>query len=106
MSLKELEKELNVDYGDLIKWRDVVPTPETVSFADSEDTLRILKYMNDIIDAYGVVSVADYCDLCGTECSYIGNKYGWVNLDAAEVQNSKKNPSEFILALPKPFRIE
>lgn len=38
---------------------------------------EVLTRMDELIDTYGVVSVADLYDLVGITCDYTDNKYGW-----------------------------
>lgn len=44
---------------------------------------EVLTRMEELIDTYGTVSVADLYDLVGTSCNYTDNKYGWTNLNGA-----------------------
>ena len=41
--------------------------------------------MDDILEKYGMVSVADLYDLVGVTGNYTDNKYGWTNLSNAEI---------------------
>ena len=45
----------------------------------------VLSRMDDLIDVYGVVSVADLYDLVGVTGSYTDNKYGWTDIRSATV---------------------
>lgn len=45
----------------------------------------VLSRMDEIIDQYGIISVADFYDLVGVSSSYTDNKYGWVDIRTAEV---------------------
>lgn len=58
----------------------------------------VLNRMDDLIDAYGVVSVADLYDLVGVQGNYTDNKYGWTNLRNAEVRRTRDG---YLLKLPK-----
>ena len=49
------------------------------------DAEAVLSQMNDILDTYKSVSVADLYDLVGLSGNYTDNKYGWTNLSTAEV---------------------
>lgn len=53
----------------------------------------------DIIDNYGVVTIADFYDLVGLNGDWADHKYGWDNLSRATVQRVKEG---YILDLPKP----
>lgn len=58
----------------------------------------VLNRMDDLIDAYGMVSVADLYDLVGVSGNYTDNKYGWTNLRNAEVRRTRDG---YLLKLPK-----
>lgn len=49
------------------------------SRAEAEE---VISQLRDIIDDYGLASVADLYDLVGIETSYTDNKYGWYELNA------------------------
>ena len=52
------------------------------SRGEAED---VLSRMDELIDNYGIVSVADFYDLCGITGSYTDNKYGWTDIRSAQV---------------------
>lgn len=52
------------------------------SRGEAED---VLSRMDELIDNYGIVSVADLYDLVGITGSYTDNKYGWTNIRNAQV---------------------
>lgn len=56
-----------------------------VAFETREKAEKILEQMNEEIDRYGFVTVADYKELCGVAGDYKDNKYGWTNIRDAEV---------------------
>ena len=41
--------------------------------------------MDEIMEEYGIVRVADLFDLVGITGDYTDNKYGWTNIRSAEV---------------------
>lgn len=59
---------------------------------------EVLDRMCELIDTYGVVSVADMYDLVGISCNYTDNKYGWTNLRNAEPVHVRGG---YMLKLPK-----
>ena len=59
---------------------------------------EVLDRMDDLIDNYGMVSVADLYDLVGISGNYTDNKYGWTNLRNADVQRVRDG---YLLKLPK-----
>lgn len=63
----------------------------------------VLSQMNDLIDTYQTVSVADLYDLVGLTGNYTDNKYGWTNLRTAEVVRVRDG---FMLKLPRALPIK
>ena len=59
---------------------------------------EVLDRMQDLIDSYGMVSVADLYDLVGINGSYTDNKYGWTHLRSTDVQRVRDG---YLLKLPK-----
>ena len=59
---------------------------------------EVLDRMQDLIDTYGMVSVADLYDLVGISGRYTDNKYGWTHLRSADVQRVRDG---YLLKLPK-----
>lgn len=64
---------------------------------------EVLTRMDELIETYGVVSVADLYDLVGITCNYTDNKYGWTNIRNAEPIRVRKG---YMLNLPKAIPIE
>ena len=67
------------------------------------DAEQVLSQMNDLIDTYGVASVADLFDLVGVSGNYTDNKYGWTNLRNAEVRRTRDG---YMLDMPKALPIK
>lgn len=63
----------------------------------------VLDRMNELIENYGMVSVADLYDLVGESGAFTNNKYGWTNLRNAEVVRVREG---YMLKLPKAFPID
>lgn len=45
---------------------------------------EVLTRMDELLETYGAVRVADLYDLVGKTCNYTDNRYGWTNLRSAE----------------------
>lgn len=45
----------------------------------------VLARMDELIDTYGMVSVADLYDLVGISGNYTDNKYGWTSIKSARI---------------------
>lgn len=64
--------------------------------ADAEE---VLDNMGDIIERYGVVSVADMYDLVGVTGNYTDYNYGWTDLRTAHVERDRSGG--YFIKLPK-----
>lgn len=62
----------------------------------------VLTRMCELIDTYGIASVADLYDLVGISHNYTDNKYGWTNLRNAETVRVRDG---YMLNLPKALPI-
>lgn len=58
----------------------------------------VITHMDELIETYGIVSVADLYDLVGIAGNYTDNKYGWTNLRNAEPIRINGG---YLLKLPK-----
>lgn len=67
------------------------------------DAEQVISQMEDLIETYGMVSVADLYDLVGISCDYTGNKYGWTNIRNAEVVRTRDG---YMLKMPKALPIK
>lgn len=59
---------------------------------------EVLSSMDELIETYGSVSVADMYDLVGISCEYTDNKYGWKNIRTAEPVHVRDG---YMLKLPR-----
>lgn len=64
---------------------------------------EVLLQMDQLIDNYKMVSVADLYDLVGMSCDYTAQKYGWTNIRNAEVVRVRDG---YRLKLPKILPID
>ena len=78
------------DYDDLI-------------FESRGEAEAALSKMDEVIDAYGTVSVADLYDMCELTAPYTSNKYGWSNIQTAEV--ARLRDGGYVLKLPRALPI-
>lgn len=85
--------------------REVEPRVRTgyihddIVFATRGEAEEVLSLMEEAIEAYDNVSVADMYDLVGeTSSNYTDNKYGWTSLRLAEVKRVRDG---YIIELPK-----
>ena len=78
------------DYDDLI-------------FESRGEAEAALSKMDEVIDVYGTVSVADLYDMCELTAPYTSNKYGWSNIQTAEV--ARLRDGGYVLKLPRALPI-
>lgn len=76
---------------------------EDIIFETRGDAEEVRSLMDELLDQYQVVSVADLYDLAGMSSPYTANKYGWTNLRNAEVVRVRDG---YILKLPKALPIK
>lgn len=95
-------------YGDQVP-RGVMPqlpsrtipsrnTRDDFIIATREDAVLVLERMNDILDKYEVVSVADLNDLVGIPTSHVDNKWGWIYLGDVQIRQVREG---FLIDLPQ-----
>jgi len=63
----------------------------------------VISRMDEIVDMYGRVSVADLYDLVGITGNYTDNNYGWTNLASAEPIRVRDG---YVIKLPKAMPIK
>lgn len=71
---------------------------EDVILESRREAEEVLNRMEDLIDSYGVVSVADLYDLVGISGKYTDNKYGWTNLRGADIERTRDG---YLLVFPR-----
>ncbi len=69
---------LSSGYGNNYSYDDIILT----SRGEAED---VLVRMDELMDSYGLVRVADLKDLVGITGNYTDNKYGWTNIQNAQI---------------------
>lgn len=97
-------------YSDRRDDRRPLDRPRTLGYSYNDIILEtrseaeeVLTRMDEAIDTYGVVSVADLYDLVGISGNYTDNKYGWTNIKNAEPIRVRDG---YMLKLPKALPIE
>lgn len=88
---------INRGYRDHASRTPSVPTPRSTRrnrddfiLQSREEADLVLERMNDIIDTYEVVSVADLNDLVGFPTHHVDNKWGWVYLGDVQVRQVRE----------------
>lgn len=75
---------------------------DDIVFDSRGEAEEVLARMDELIDQYGIVSVADLYDLVGVSGNYTDNKYGWTNIRNAEPIGVRGG---YMLRLPKALPI-
>ncbi len=70
---------------------------DTFILSSREEAELVLERLNDIIDTYEVVSVADLNDLIGQPTTYINNKWGWIYLGDVQIRQIREG---YLIDLP------
>lgn len=76
---------------------------DTLSFATRADAEAVLMGMDEILNQYNVVSVADFYDLAGASGTYTDNKYGWTDIRSAHIERVRDG---YIIRLPRAMAID
>lgn len=69
-----------------------------IIFESRGDAIEVKETMEDILDRFHVVSVADFYELAGEDSSFTDQKYGWDNLDGVAVTRDRDG---YKIRLPK-----
>ena len=62
------------------------------------EALEIISRMEELIDVYGMASVADLYDLVGISGAHTDNKYGWTDIRSADTQRIREG---YLLKMPR-----
>lgn len=69
-----------------------------------QEAEEVIRRMDEIVEIYQMVSVADLYDLCGiTDHNYMNAKYGWMNIRTAEAVRVRDG---YILKLPRAMPLD
>ena len=71
---------------------------DDVIFERRDEAKEVLERMDELIDLYGMASIADFYDLAGVTGNYTDNKYGWTNLSSADVVSVRDG---YMIKLPR-----
>lgn len=79
------------DRGDSRSTRDVRSSGyssysyDDIILRDRAEAEEVLERLDELMETYGLVRVADLYDLVGVTGNYTDNKYGWTNIRNAEI---------------------
>lgn len=75
-----------------------------IVFESRADAEAVFYRMMEIINAYGVVRVADYLEISGRESNYTDNNYGWPSLEGVQIRRARDGG--YFLDLQRPMPID
>lgn len=76
---------------------------DDIVFDSRGEAEAVREQMVELIDQYGVVTVADMYDMADLTSPYTSNKYGWTNIRSAEAVRVRDG---YILKLPKAMPLD
>ena len=76
---------------------------DDIIFDNRGEAEIVLSRMDELIDTYGIVTIADLYDLAGVTGDYTTNNYGWTNIRNAEVVRVRDG---YIIKMPKAIPID
>ena len=71
---------------------------DDILFDNRGDAEAVLERMEELLERFEVVSVADLFDMAGISCNYTDNKYGWTDLRSAHVERVRDG---YMIVLPR-----
>lgn len=75
-----------------------------ITFETRGDAEYVREQMDEIIDRYTTVTVADLYDLAGLTPPYTSNNYGWTNIRNADI--ARLRDGGYAIKLPRPMPID
>lgn len=72
---------------------------DDIEFESRVEAEAVLNEMEDCIERYGMVSVADMYDMSGLAAPYTSSKFGWTSIRTAEVKRVRGG--KYIIELPR-----
>lgn len=83
--------------------RDYMTKDDSLIFESKSDADQVLESMFDIIETYGIASMADLYELAGLKSrNFSDTRLGWTDLDSAMVVRCRYG---YLLKLPRPVAI-
>lgn len=77
---------------------------DNVVIPTRQEAEEVIRRMDEAIDVYQMVSVADFYDLCGiTDNNYMNAKYGWTSVRTADVIRGRDG---YVIKLPRAMPLD
>ena len=75
---------------------------EDIVLPTRDDAEEVLTNLLELIDNYGVASLADFYDLVGVPTTFVDYKHGWETLTRSSIVPVRDG---FVLDLPRPIQL-
>lgn len=76
---------------------------DDIIFNTRADAEAVREQMDDMIDRYGVVTVADLYDMADLTAPYTSNRYGWTSIRTADIVRGRDG---YVIKLPRAMPID
>lgn len=76
---------------------------DDIILRDRAEAQEVLDRLDELMDNYGLVRVADLYDLVGVTGNYTDNKYGWTNIRNAEIVRVRDG---YMIKMPRAVPID
>ena len=93
---RDSRSDRTYDYNTSYSYDDII----LGSRGEAED---VLSRMDELMDTYGLVRVADLYDLVGISGNYTDNKYGWTNIRNAQIVHVRDG---YMIKMPRAIPID
>ena len=77
---------------------------EDIRFDTKGDAELMLTEMDNVIERYGFITVADMYDMAYLPQPHTSNKYGWTNISSADIVRTRDG--DYIIKLPRALPID
>jgi hypothetical protein len=93
-------RDERIQYGQVVRAPRSTPRARTedLILSSKEEAELVLERMQDIIDTYEVVSVADLNDLVGLPTTHVDNKWGWNFIGDVQIRAIREG---YLIDLPQ-----
>lgn len=86
-----------------VRYRTGFDTLDDVIFEDRLEAQKVLSELDNMLDTYEAVSIQDFYSLIGKTGRYTDNDYGWNNLRAARIAETRDG---WVIKFPRPMSIK
>ncbi len=77
---------------------------DDITIDDYAEAQEILDQMDELIDVYGIASVADYYGFAGETANHMDRRYGWTDITSAKIVRTRNG--KYFIKLPRACPID